>query len=260
MILATFLLMAVSTLAADWVELKNCRLVENPFNDADSFIVECPQAYRGETQNRFRLYFVDAAETDSNSDFKKERLLEQAAYWESDDPDFALKMGLRADQFVKRLLRGGFEVYTRGDYAPTMGRPRYYAFVRVKDRWLDEILVEQGLVRIYGKGAHLPDQTHANTHRARLRKLEQDAKAHRRNGWSESVSEIVAEEAEFVPHDTVTSRNAWIYSVKDGRKVTVIPKGSAVTVIAPADGSQMRIRFEKSGTVYEGLCEKSSLD
>lgn len=248
-----------SVSAEEWVELKGCRLVESQSNDADSFVVECEGVYRGETQNRFRLYFVDAAETDLNSDFKKDRLVEQAAYWESTDPDFALKMGLRAEHFVKRLLRGGFSVHTRGDYAPSMGRPRYYAFVRVDGRWLDEILVEQGLVRIYGKGAHLPDQTNANTHRARLRKLERAAKTERRNAWQGSVANEVATEAEFAPHNTVTLRDAWIYSVKDGCKVTVIPKGTTVTVVALTNGTRQRIRFKKNGKAYEGLCEKASL-
>jgi hypothetical protein len=169
--------------ATDWVELKNCRLVKNQSNDADSFLVECTEAYRGKTKNRFRLYFVDAAETDANSDFKKDRLTEQAKYWGRDDPDFALKMGLRAEPFVKRLLRGGFSVYTQGECAPTLGAPRYYALVRVKDRWLDEILVEKGLVRIYGKGTDLPDDTAQKTHWSKLHRMERAAKSKGINGW-----------------------------------------------------------------------------
>jgi len=249
-----------SVLAEDWIELKNCRLAENQSNDADSFVVECTQDYRGEAQNRFRLYFVDAAETDANSDFKQERLQVQAEYWESNDPDFSLKMGLRAKHFVERLLRGGFSVYTQGEYAPSLGAPRTYALIRVKDRWLDEILVEEGLVRIYGQGTDLPDGLSAKKHWGRLHQLERAARADRRNGWHGSVSGEMAEQMEFVPYDAVTSRDAWIYSIKDGRKMTVIARGETVTVIAPADGSQLRIRFKKNSKVYEGLCEKKSLE
>ena len=188
--LLIFLLCIVGASAsAEWTVLEKCKLTKNSSNDADSFVVECAEAYRGEKQNRFRLYYVDAAETDANSDFKQDRLKEQAAYWGSDDPDFALRMGLRAAQTVQKILRRGFTVYTRGEYAPSMGRPRYYAMVRVKDRWLDEILAEEGLVRIYGKGANLPDGTHANTHRSRLRQMERNAKAARRNGWRNSAEE-----------------------------------------------------------------------
>ncbi len=254
------LLLAPSARAADWVELKNCTLLESGFNDGDSFAVECAEAFRGETQNRFRLFFVDTAETDSNSDFKKDRLKEQAAYWESDDPDFALKMGLRASQTVIRLLRGGFSVFTRGDYAPTLGRPRYYALIKVNDRWLDEILVEEGLVRIYGKGANLPDGTRANTHRAQLRKLEKDAKANQRNAWRGTTAVPVEHSEEsFEPYDARILRDTWIYSVENGRKVTVLASNTTVTVVAPAADGLTRIRFRKSGTVCEGLCDKGSV-
>lgn len=261
----TFLLLFCALCASafsEWTVLENCRLVENIFNDADSFVVECPERYRGDMKNRFRLYFVDAAETDRNSDFKKDRLKVQADYWGSDDPNVALQMGMRAGQMVSRLLRGGFTVYTQGEYAPTMGAPRYYALIQVKDRWLDEILVEEGLVRIYGQGTALPGERESKTHWNHLRQLERVAKAERRNAWRNASAETVEEESspEFEPHDTVTSRNAWIYSIKDGRKITVIAKGTAVSVIGEGKASRMRIRFKKKGKVYEGLCEKKSLD
>lgn len=248
--------------AVDWTELKRCRLVESPFNDGDSFMVECAEAYRGGKQNRFRLYFVDTAETDSNSDFKKERLKEQAAYWGSDDLDFALKMGMSAEQTVKKILRSGFTVYARGEYAPTMGRPRYYALIKVNGRWLDEILAEEGLARIYGKGTHLPDRTHANTHWARLRQMERAAKSERRNGWrtASAVPDTPKEPPAFEPHDATTTRTAWIYSTQDGRKVSALPKGTAVAVIAPEEQGKLRVRFKQNGKVYEGLCDKRNLE
>jgi len=254
-----FLTFAVVSASAEWTVIERCHLVENQFNDADSFVVECSEAYRGKTQNRFRLYFVDAAETDRKSDFKQERLVEQAKYWGSDDPDFALKIGIRAERFVKRLMRGGFSVYTQGESAPTLGAPRYYAMIRVKDRWLDEILVEEGLVRIYGKGTDLPNDTAEKMHWSQLHRMERTAKPEGRNGWQGHISDEVKPQTKFVAYDTLTSRDAWIYSVKDGRKVTVIGTGTQVAVTALADGSRLRIRFKKNGKVYEGLCEKKSL-
>lgn len=253
---------ACRAFGTDWVELSGCRLVENQSNDGDSFVIECSVPYRGETQNRFRLYFVDTPETDANSDFKRDRLQEQAQYWESDDADFALQMGLRAEQSVKQRMRSGCTVYTRGDYAPSMGAPRYYAMIRVQDRWLDEWLVEEGLARIYGQGAHLPDGTNANTHRSRLRKLENEARSGRRNGWryAQRAEQAVPEVSVFAPHDAVTTRDAWIYSVTDGRKVMVIPKGTAVSVMAEEKGTRLRIRFQKDGSVFEALIEKNNLN
>ncbi|MDD3275712.1 MAG: hypothetical protein PHP93_01535 [Kiritimatiellales bacterium] len=253
---------AVCSASAEWIVLENCRLVENQSNDGDSFVVECSTPYRGETQNRFRLYFVDTAETDSNSDFKRERLKEQAAYWESDNPDVALKMGLRAEQTVKKWMRSSFSVYTQGEYAPSMGAPRYYALVQIGGRWLDELLAEEGLVRIYGDGTDLPDGTSADNHWRKLHELERAARSAGLNGWRTAPEkEERGTEAKIVErHDAALTRDAWIYSTKDGRKVMALLKGTPVSVLGSADGSRVRIRFKQNGTVYEGLCEKSSLD
>lgn len=168
---------------ADWVRLEHCRFVDAAYNDADSFIVHTSRSFRGRKENRFRLYFVDAPETDMDSDFKQKRLREQAMYWGRDDPDVALQMGRRADRIVRRLLRGRFTVYTKGETAPTMGMPRYYALVRIDDRWLGEQLVEQGLARIYGKGTDLPDGHSEPMHWSRLKQLAREAKKTGRNGW-----------------------------------------------------------------------------
>ena len=43
----------------DWIVLENCRLITNPANDGDSFHVSA-----GEKEYLFRLYFVDAPETE----------------------------------------------------------------------------------------------------------------------------------------------------------------------------------------------------
>lgn len=255
------LMVACRVAAEEWTVLENCRLVETAANDADSFEVRSVEPFRGKTENRFRLYFVDAAETDRNSEFKRERLREQAAYWGSDDPDFALQTGLRAEQFVRRLLRGRFTVYTKGDYAPSLGEPRCYALVRIGDRWLDDILAEQGLVRIYGQGTDLPDGRSEQMHWNRLHQMERAARSQRLNGWGRSVeNKPAAEEDEmFQPHDALTSRITWIYSVKNGRKVTVLPAGSTVSVMEKTDNGRSRIRFKKDDRVYEGLCETACL-
>ena len=252
---------AVLSAQADWTKLENCKLVENQSNDGDSFVVECSTPYRSETQNRFRLYFVDTAETDDNSDFKRARLKEQTAYWGSENPDFALQMGLRAEQTVKKWLRGSFTVYTQGDYAPSMGAPRYYTMIRIKDRWLDEMLVEKGLARIYGNGTELPEGMSAESHLRQLYELERAARTAGLNGWKTAATEQkTSKMPAFERHDAALVRDAWIYSTKDGSKVMALLKGTKVSVLAPDGNSRFRIRFEHNGMVYEGLCEKDNLD
>jgi hypothetical protein len=46
--------------SSDWVTLENCRLIPNPANDGDSFHVSADGK-----EYLFRLYFVDAPETDA---------------------------------------------------------------------------------------------------------------------------------------------------------------------------------------------------
>ena len=172
--------------AAEWTTLENCHLIPNQYNDGDSFLVESSTSFRGSKVNRFRLYFVDTAETSADSDFMRKRLADQAAYWGSHDARFAQQMGTLAKQQVNNWLRGGFTIHTRSEKAPGLGRPRYYALVRVGSRWLDELLVSHGLVRVYGKGTDLPDHSRDQTHWARLRLLERAAKSARKNGWKQT--------------------------------------------------------------------------
>src|SRR5207248_10951555 len=57
----------------DWVVLENCRLIANLANDGDSFHVSV-----GTKEYLFRLYLVDAPETD---EMTPRRLIEQAKYF-----------------------------------------------------------------------------------------------------------------------------------------------------------------------------------
>src|SRR5439155_7647664 len=57
----------------DWIVLENCRLIVNPANDGDSFHVSA-----GEKEYIFRLYMVDAPETD---EMNTTSLVEQVQYF-----------------------------------------------------------------------------------------------------------------------------------------------------------------------------------
>ena len=58
--------------------LKSCRLIPNPANDGDSFHVSA-----GEKEYIFRLYLVDAPETDA---LVPTRLVEQSKYFQLSVP------------------------------------------------------------------------------------------------------------------------------------------------------------------------------
>src|SRR5436309_11106427 len=74
----------------DWIVLKDCRLIANPANDGDSFHVSA-----GEKEYLFRLYFVDAPETD---EMTPRRLVEQAKYFNITVPE-AIEVGPSGKRF-----------------------------------------------------------------------------------------------------------------------------------------------------------------
>jgi hypothetical protein len=86
-----------------WITLPDCRYVENPSNDGDSF-----HARAGRKEYIFRLYFVDAAETDTGLSKRTE---EQAQYFGIPLP-LALKVGEAAKEFTRKKLQQPFTVRT----------------------------------------------------------------------------------------------------------------------------------------------------
>ena len=65
---------------------------------------------------------------------------------------------------------------------------RYFALIEIEDaagrgRWLSEMLVEQGLARIYTIGADMPDGTPKEEQEAELRSLERSAKDGQVGAW-----------------------------------------------------------------------------
>ena len=63
----------------------------------------------------------------------------------------AVKLGKEAKAFIATALQRPFTIQTR--WHPVYGSPRYYAFVFTADgNDLAELLVRNGLARIYGRG------------------------------------------------------------------------------------------------------------
>jgi hypothetical protein len=93
------LISASPCLAGKWCILENCALVPNESNDGDSFHVK----YRWR-EYIFRLYFVDAPETD---DHVKNRIVEQAKYWGISE-QAVTRLGREAAQFTRKFIENGF--------------------------------------------------------------------------------------------------------------------------------------------------------
>ena len=160
----------------DWITLENCRLVPSEANDGDSFHVRAH-----EKEYIFRLYLVDAPETDAAD---PARLIEQAKYFGISVPQ-VIELGEAAKAFVKEKLAKPFTVFTR--MANAMGRSnieRFYAFVQTKDGDLGEQLVANGLARVYGRRAVPPGASSSAAESRKLKNLENQAKQAKLGGWA----------------------------------------------------------------------------
>jgi competence ComEA-like helix-hairpin-helix protein len=173
---ALWLAIATAGASGDWVTLENCRLVSKPANDGDSFHVSADGK-----EYLFRLYFVDAPETDAAN---PARLIEQAKHFGISVPQ-VIEMGEAAKEFTQEKLAEPFTVVTR--MANAMGRSnteRFYAFVQTKEGDLGEQLVANGLARIYGRRVTPPGASSSAAERQKLEELEAEAKQHKLGGWA----------------------------------------------------------------------------
>jgi len=157
----------------DWTVLENCKLERTSANDGDSFHVR----HEGK-EYIFRLYFVDAAE--SNSDFP-DRVEDQARYFDLSETA-TMKLGHEAARFTTSLLASApFTVITRWEDARGNSQlQRHYAMVVTPLGDLDEILTREGLVRQFGMTIN---NSLGNRKTGLLKKLEQEAKQQNNGAW-----------------------------------------------------------------------------
>lgn len=159
-----------------WEELAGCRLVEDRGNDGDSFVVE----HQGR-RHTLRLYFADCPEKYRHQ-YNGDRLADQGRYFGGLSEGETVGVGEEARDFaLERLRAGGFAVLTR--WEPVFDSERYYAFVGVPQGDLGELLVREGLARIYTKGENRPRGASAAAEKQRLQGLEGEARRARRGGW-----------------------------------------------------------------------------
>lgn len=264
-----------------WEVWENCRLIPNAGNDGDSFRV---RKRNGRYTYILRLYFVDAPETDETL---TSRIAEQADYWGIDTKQI-LRMGTKATRFTKAFLEDGFTVYTKKE--KTKGRSeksRYYALIKVKDRFLSTALVEAGLARLYGRQVETPAGVpKATTLRLRHKKAERAAKAARRGAWtfsgsrrmgprsrttqdvrsavvletrdteSQKVKEAITERKKMTVENEVR-----VFSLRNVlHHVATLKPGAEIMMVGEPSATMLRIRFKGAeGKLYEAQCRRSDL-
>ena len=190
----------------DWVVLENCRLITNPANDGDSFHVSV-----GAKEYLFRLYLVDAPETDARN---PGRLIEQGKYFGITVPQ-AIEVGQAAKEFIQEKLSQPFTVFTHMSDAMGQSRlERFYAFVETKEGDLGEQLVRNGLARSYGFKTAPPGLTSSRIEVEKLQQLEDEAKRDQIGAWGVNSGRLKAHAqapssfSSFVPEQKTRSRSA----------------------------------------------------
>src|SRR6266699_4839576 len=208
---AVVFLLATAGLRAqgEWTKLEHCQLIPNPANDGDSFHVRA-----NAKEYIFRLYFVDAPETDAEN---PARLTEQAKYFGISVPQ-VIEVGEAAKAFTREKLAAPFTVFTR--MANAMGRSnieRFYAFVQTKDGDLGEQLVANGLARVHGRRGRPPEGLSSAAESQKLRTLENQAKQANLGGWVtkiEQSSPPTASPALPAASSPSTSKNERLFPAK----------------------------------------------
>ena len=178
LILALLLPLAAHAASKPFQKLEVCRWKADRWNDGDSFHVITGDAGK---EIVARLYFVDTPEAETAY---RDRLDEQAAYW-GITREQAKDIAHEAAAFTAKRLAAPFTVWTRWNAARgrfALGRV-YCIIVDSTGRDLNELLIENGLARIYGVRTPLSDGRTSAQYRERLAELEAQAKKEKRGAW-----------------------------------------------------------------------------
>jgi DNA uptake protein ComE-like DNA-binding protein len=176
--------------SAELQMFSNARLINDPANDGDSFLVEA----NGKSFH-VRLYFVDCPETLIAFIGDAQRVREQTRYFGLSDAKRTIHFGNEAKTFVDHALVKPFTVHTA--FASALGRSskgRVYGFITTADgNDLASLLVKNGFARTYGMGRETPDGVSRDEMVKRLRDFEISAMLKRVGIWSESDPDRIAE-------------------------------------------------------------------
>lgn len=175
LLLVLFVCIATAGATEPWRTFQDCHYLPNEANDGDSFHV------RAEGKEYiFRLYFVDTPETDESI---PARVKQQAKYFHVTTPQ-TLQVGMEAERFTRQKLARPFTVRTCLQDARGRSRlPRYFAFVQIENADLGELLVANGLARVFGAASDPPDMNTPEVEWRKLEQLERKAKEQKIGGW-----------------------------------------------------------------------------
>jgi DNA uptake protein ComE-like DNA-binding protein len=237
-LVVVFLCVAIVNLGArgDWIVLENCRLILNPANDGDSFHVSA-----GNEEYIFRLYLVDAPETDG---MEPGRLVEQAKHFGITVPQ-AIEVGEAAKAFMRDKLAEPFTVFTR--MSDAMGRSkieRFYAFVQTKEGDLGEQLVRNGLARIYGAKAVPPGFSSSRAELQKVQQLEDHAKQEKIGGWGINLGRL---------NQRVENPDAYSFFVLGSKDISGKKRGSLVSETLPVGKIDINTATEKELKMIPGI-------
>jgi DNA uptake protein ComE-like DNA-binding protein len=187
------LFVAATATGAELQKFTDVKLLENPANDGDSFLVQA-----GERQLHLRLYFVDCPEVNVTTDADAKRLREQAGYFGLTNVTQVVAAGAEAKTFTAKQLAKPFTVYTA--FSDALGRSptqRFYAFiVTTEGKDLASELVERGFARAFGAKRSAPDGTASATTEKRLRDLESRAMLKREGLWKNTDPDEIVRQRE----------------------------------------------------------------
>ena len=234
--------------AGRWWTYEECRLIPNKANDGDSFHVQTKSDHF-----IFRLYFVDAPETDNSI---PGRIKEQAEYWGISKQD-ALVLGKRAAAFTADFLRDGFTVHSkRADARGRSQRDRYFGMVKELKEWLGEALIREGFARVYGAPpGELPAGGSQRKFLANLRVAERVAKREGKGGWGMRRRPAREGPDKIEKQDVILDRPVGVYSLGPvPRLLASLPTGTMVTVLGRESRFMVRVQFTREGEVLEGKC------
>ena len=162
-----------------WQRIDGCTWKADRWNDGDSFHVITGDEGR---EIVARLYFVDTPEAETAY---RDRIAEQSAYF-GITKEQAVDIAHEAAAFTAKQLAAPFTVWTR--WRSALGRSKlgrnYVIVITADGRDLNELLVENGLARIYGTKTALYDGRDSRQYLARLAELGGTAKAKKLGGWS----------------------------------------------------------------------------
>jgi competence protein ComEA len=168
--------------------LSGVKIIDHVYNDGDSFHIDAQGRHL-----LVRLYFVDCPEISANSSVDIQRIKDQMSFFGLDDPKIIVESGNAAKQFVQNALSEPFTVYTA--YASALGRStaeRIYAFVITSEgQDLSQLLVQEGLARVYGKGRGTPDGIAQKEMWSKLNDLQSVAMLKQTGIWSHTLPDRI---------------------------------------------------------------------